>query len=179
MEGDSSGVWRFLPDACLILGIALGAANLAAPQASGWLRVPALLAALILVAQGLLGIQERGAARKAKQSSRAEGVAGSDPSKPAVRMNPDDIVVRDTRQAGGTVAVGQSTQAPALAAPAGAGTPVRENRGPMVAVLALAIWLGLATLNYSNSPAYLLALSLIASSLLFTSAWNMLQKGAT
>jgi hypothetical protein len=58
-------VWRFLPDACLILGIALGAANLAAPQASGWLRVPALLAALILVAQGLLGIQERGAARKA------------------------------------------------------------------------------------------------------------------
>jgi hypothetical protein len=43
----------------------------------------------------------------------------------------------------------------------------------------LAVWLGLATLNYSNSPAYLLVLSLVASSLLFTSAWNMLQKGAT
>ena len=80
---------------------------------------------------------------------------------------------------GRTVAVGQPIQAAALDAPAGAGTPVRENRGPMVLVLVLAVWLGLATLNYSNSPPYLLALSLVASSLLFTSAWNMLQKGAT
>ena len=45
----------------------------------------------------------------------------------------------------------------------------------MVAVLLLAVWLGLATLSCSNSPAYLLALSLVASFLLFASAWNMLQ----
>jgi len=184
VEGDSSGVWRFLPDACLVLGTALGVANLAAgPQTSGWLRVPALLAALILVAQGLLGIQERGAKKKAaeaEQASRADRVAESDRSNQGRVIPSDEVVIHDSRQSGGrTVAVGQPIQAAALDAPAGAGTPVRENRGPMVLVLVLAVWLGLATLNYSNSPPYLLALSLVASSLLFTSAWNMLQKGAT
>jgi hypothetical protein len=49
----------------------------------------------------------------------------------------------------------------------------------VVAVLVLAVWLGLATLNYSNSPGPLLHLSLLASFLLFASAWSLLQKRAT
>ena len=60
-----------------------------------------------------------------------------------------------------------------------AGTAVRESRGAVVAVLVLAIWLGLATLTYSNSPGPLLHLSLLASFLLFASAWSLLQKRAT
>ena len=45
----------------VVLGALLGAENLDAPEASGWLRVPALIAALILVAQGLVDF-ENGAA---------------------------------------------------------------------------------------------------------------------
>ena len=45
----------------------------------------------------------------------------------------------------------------------------------MLAILVLAVWLGLATLSYSMAPASLLRLSLIASFLLFSSAWSMLQ----
>ena len=41
----------------VVLGALLGAENLNAPEASGWLRVPALIAALILVAQGLVDFE--------------------------------------------------------------------------------------------------------------------------
>ena len=54
-------------------------------------------------------------------------------------------------------------------------TTVRESGGAVLAILLLAVWLGLATLSYSTAPASLLGLSLIASFLLFASAWSMLQ----
>ena len=56
----------------------------------------------------------------------------------------------------GAVALEQALQAQVLAARLVAGTSVRESRGAVVAVLVLAIWLGLSTLNYSSAPAALL-----------------------
>ena len=57
-----------------------------------------------------------------------------------------------------------------------AAATVRESNGAVLAILVLAVWLGLATLSYSTAPASLLGLSLIASFLLFSSAWSMLQQ---
>jgi len=50
----TSRLWWVLPALSVVLGALLGLVNLDSTDANGWLRVPALLAALILVAQGLL-----------------------------------------------------------------------------------------------------------------------------
>ena len=150
----------------LVLGIALGVVNPGggSTRPSGWLRVPALLAALILVAQGLLGFQERARAKKkaaaAEQASRADRVAEPDRSQPGgahpVRRS------RHPRQpaVGGGRSRWSSRSRPRhwLRRPARDARPGEPR--PHGAVLVLAVWLGLATLNYSNSPPYLLALSL-------------------
>ena len=179
----TSRVWWVLPALSVLLGALLGLVNLSSPGASGWLRVPALLAALILVAQGLLDF-ENGRRARAMNLPTPEGhLPALNPSAPPVVLNPDDVVVHesrevvhDSRQPAGAVALEQAIQAQQLAARLVAGTAVRESRGAVVAVLVLAVWLGLATLNYSNSPTSLLRLSLLASFLLFASAWSMLQK---
>lgn len=182
MERFSSRVWWILPALSVVLGALLGLVNLNAPEANGWLRVPALLAALILVAQGLLDF-ENGRRARALHLPVPEGslpaLNPSGPAGPAVVLNADDVVVHESRPTGGALALEQAIQAQALAARMVAGTAVRESRGAVVAVLVLAIWLGLATLNYSNSPRALLHLSLLAAFLLFASAWSMLQKRAT
>jgi hypothetical protein len=173
----SSRVWWLLPALSVLLGALLGLENLNSPEANGWLRVPALLAAFILVAQGLLDF-ENGRRARAMHLPTPENstLPAFQPSAPPVVLNPDDVVVHESRQPSGTVALEQAIQAQQLAARLVAGTAVRESRGAVVAVLVLAVWLGLATLSYSNSPVYLLRLSLLASFLLFASAWSMLQK---
>jgi hypothetical protein len=180
MEGMSSRVWWVLPALSVLLGALLGLENLNSPDANGWLRVPALLAALILVAQGLLDF-ENGRRARAMNLPRPENTTlpAFQPSAPPVVLNPDDVVVHESRQQSAPVALEQAIQAQQLAARLVAGTAVRESRGAVVAVLVLAVWLGLATLNYSNSSVSLLRLSLLASFLLFASAWSMLQKRAT
>lgn len=176
MERFSSRVWWILPALSVLLGALLGLENLNSPEANGWLRVPALLAALILVAQGLLDL-ENGRRARAMHLTPPEGsLPALNPSTPAVVLNADDVVVHQSRAQPGAVALEQAIQAQVLAARLVAGTSVRESRGAVVAVLVLAIWLGLSTLNYSTSPAALLYLSLLASFLLFASAWSMLQK---
>lgn len=180
MEGISSRVWWVLPALSVLLGALLGLENLDSPDANGWLRVPALLAALILVAQGLLDF-ENGRRARAMNLPTPENTTlpALQPSAPPVVLNADDVVVHESRQPAGALALEQAIQAQALAARLVAGTAVRESRGAVVAVLVLAVWLGLATLNYSSSPTALLRLSLLASFLLFASAWSMLQKRAT
>ena len=175
----SSRVWWVLPALSVLLGALLGLENLNSPEASGWLRVPALLAALILVAQGLLDFENGRRARAMHLPAPEGSLPALNPSAPPVVLNPDDVVVHESRQQTGAVALEQAIQAQQLAARLVAGTAVRESRGAVVAVLVLAIWLGLATLTYSNSPTSLLRLSLLASFLLFASAWSMLQKRAT
>jgi hypothetical protein len=183
VEGMTSRVWWLLPALSVLLGALLGLENLSAPEASGWLRVPALLAALILVAQGLLDFENGRRARAMNLPAPEGSLPALNPAAPPVVLNPDDVVVHESRQPArqqaGAVALEQAIQAQQLAARLVAGTAVRESRGAVVAVLVLAIWLGLATLNYSNSPTSLLRLSLLASFLLFASAWSMLQKRAS
>jgi cbb3-type cytochrome oxidase subunit 1 len=53
---------------------------------------------------------------------------------------------------------------------------VADSKGGLITVAVLAIWLGLATLNYPAAPPLLLWLSLVASFLLFVSVWGGLQK---
>jgi sulfite exporter TauE/SafE len=171
MERVTSRLWWVLPALSVLLGALLGLVNLNSPEASGLLRVPALLAGLILVAQGLLDFENGRRAHAARLPTPETHLAALNPVAPPVVLNRDDVVVLENRQPSGGVVVEQA-QAQALAA----STAVRESRGAVVAVLALAVWLGLATLSYSNSPASLLRLSLLASFLLFASAWSMLQK---
>ena len=175
----SSRVWWVLPALSVLLGALLGLVNLSSPEASGWLRVPALLAALILVAQGLLDFENGRRARAMNLPAPEGSLPALNPSAPPVVLNPDDVVVHESRPQAGAVALEQAIQAQQLAARLVAGTAVRESRGAVVAVLVLAVWLGLATLTYSNSPGWLLRLSLLASFLLFASAWSMLQKRAS
>ncbi len=179
MERFSSRVWWILPALSVFLGALLGLENLNSPQANGWLRVPALLAALILVAQGLLDFENGRRARAMRLPAPEGSLPALNPSGPAVVLNADDVVVHEPRVPVGAVALEQAIQAQALAARLVAGTAVRESRGAVVAVLVLAVWLGLATLNYSTAPVALLRLSLLAAFLLFASAWSMLQKRAT
>ena len=179
MERFSSRVWWILPALSVVLGALLGLENLNSPEANGWLRVPALLAALILVAQGMLDFENGRRARAMHLPAPEGSLPALNPSSPPVVLHADEVVVHESRPGGGQIALEQAIQQQALAARLVAGTAVRESRGAVVAVLVLAIWLGLATLNYSNSPAPLLYLSLLASFLLFASAWSMLQKRAT
>ena len=179
MERFSSRVWWILPALSVFLGALLGLENLNSPEANGWLRVPALLAALILVAQGLLDFENGRRARAMHLPAPEGSLPALNPSAPAVVLNADDVVVHETRMPAGAVALEQAIQAQALAARLVAGTAVRESRGAVVAVLVLAVWLGLATLNFSTAPSSLLRLSLLAAFLLFASAWSMLQKRAT
>jgi len=173
----TSRLWWVLPALSVLLGALLGLENLNSPEANGWLRVPALLAALILVAQGLLDFENGRRARAMKlPPPQGSTLPALNPSVPPVVLNPDDVVVHESRPQSGAVALEQAIQAQQLAAQLVAGTAVRESRGAVVAVLVLAVWLGLATLTYSNAPASLLRLSLLASFLLFASAWSMLQK---
>jgi len=172
----TSRLWWVLPALSVLLGALLGLVNLDSTDANGWLRVPALLAALILVAQGLLDFENGRRARAMKLPPPQSTLPALNPSTPPVVLNSDDIVVHESGAQSGAVALEQAIQAQQLAAQLVAGTAVRESRGAVVAVLVLAVWLGLATLTYSNSPVALLRLSLLASFLLFASAWSMLQK---
>jgi uncharacterized membrane protein len=159
----------------VVLGALLGAADLNAPEVSGWLRVPALIAALILVAQGLLDFEN---ARRAQQMHLPlpDGSLPALNPTPSVPLHADDVILEDGSPQSASVALEHAIQAQALAARLVAGTTVRESSGAVMAVLVLAVWLGLATLSYSSAPGALLTLSLIASFLLFASAWSMLQK---
>ena len=145
------------PIVVMVLGVVLGLVDQRASAASGWLRVPALVAALILVAQAILTIENR---RRAVADVRA-----------------DEIVTESTE----VVTVQQVTLAnPGMAvykgAPGGSSETVtttkkvREGSQVMYFVMGLAVWLGLATLANPEAPKNLLLLSLLASFLLFSEA---------
>jgi hypothetical protein len=188
----------------VVLGALLGAENLNAPEASGWLRVPALIAALILVAQGLLDFDnerrlhdEAKARAKAERAERARvererAAAEAEQQEVPARLTLTTVpaptpMVRDKAALVDQPSSAESTtvtnapdddavaQAQEQAASERTVTTVRESGGAVLAILLLAVWLGLATLSYSTAPASLLGLSLIASFLLFASAWSMLQ----
>jgi hypothetical protein len=175
------------------LGVALGAVNLAAVGAPGMLRIPAFLAALILCAQGPVDIgeyqREKEATILAERESVKEWEERQEARQRLSTANQPGVVqpLRDRLAAQAAVEVSESqTEAETRSlhqqakrqdaeAKVRAGA-VADSRGGLIVVAVLAIWLGLATLNYPASPPLLLWLSLVASFLLFVSVWGGLQK---
>jgi hypothetical protein len=175
------------------LGIALGAENLNAPDASGWLRVPALLAALILCAQGPVDLSEHNRqkeaeieAERAAEEERRRQAAGRERAQGEVEIEnmtgrirgpyaDRPGTVETSAAAAATEELDQQAKKQEAEARVTAGS-VANSRGALLTVLILAIWLGLATLNYPSAPPLLLWLSLVASFLLFMSVWGGLQK---
>src|SRR4051794_15699038 len=151
-SGYACRVWWIQPVLTVVLGALLGAENLNAPEASGWLRVPALIAALILVAQGLLDFEnerrthyERRRSRSEIAQAQAQADLHAEPR--LVSLPSQTPAVREEALA---VESDAEIQAREQAAYQVTGTTVRESSGAVLAILVLAVWLGLATLNYST-----------------------------
>src|SRR4051794_20706774 len=183
------GAWTKLV-VCVGLGIALGAVNLAAVGAPGMLRIPAFLAALILCAQGPVDIgdyqrekettmaaeelalnewnERRQRAKQRADEQNVESLRDRHQGHAAAQA-PESLTEAETRN------LNQQAKKQEAEARVRAGA-VADSRGGLITVAILAIWLGLATLNYPASPPLLLWLSLVASFLLFVSVWGGLQK---
>jgi hypothetical protein len=185
------GAWTKLV-ACVGLGVALGAVNLAAVGAAGMLRIPAFLAALILCAQGPVDLgeyqrekdatinAERAALKEWEERQEARQARLSVITNENVQPLRERLAAQAVAEAGEskteteTRLLNEQVQKQDAAARIRAGA-VAESRTGLVIVAILAIWLGLATLNYPQSPPLLLWLSLVASFLLFVSVWGGLQ----
>jgi hypothetical protein len=186
------GAWTKLV-VCVGLGIALGAVNLAAVGAPGMLRIPAFLTALILCAQGPVDLgeyqrekeatisAERIALKEWEERQEARQARLSVISNENVQPLRDRLAVQaaaaeaaESKTETETRLLNEQAQKQDAQARIRAGA-VAESRSGLVVVAILAIWLGLATLNYPQSPPLLLWLSLVASFLLFVSVWGGLQ----
>jgi hypothetical protein len=178
---------------CVALGIALGAVNLAAVGAPGMLRIPAFLAALILCAQGPVDLgdyqREKDVSRAAERTALKEWEDRQEARQARLNVLANEnvqplrerLVAQVVAEAGEskteteTRLLNEHAKKQDAEARIRAGA-VAESRSGLLVVAILAIWLGLATLNYPKSPALLLWLSLVASFLLFVSVWGGLQK---
>lgn len=153
------------PVVVMIFGAMLGLVDQTATETSGWLRVPALIAALLLVAQAILDFQVR-------KQEWTDDHAGEQVTVPATR----ELVVQ---QAGsGRVENPRKAtyrQAAISVRATVASASVRENPRLIYFVMVLAVWLGLATLANPNAPWLLLVFSLLAAFLLFAEAWQMVR----
>ncbi|MFN8080247.1 MAG: hypothetical protein U0Q19_11850 [Kineosporiaceae bacterium] len=148
------------PLVVLTLGAGLGLVDQQAMGTSGWLRVPALVASLILVAQAILIIETR--RHDAEDDAEDEIVADS-----------IDVVAHP-------LPVGRPGALTPVPIPAPDDDQPRAKRmreGPQVMyfVMGLAVWLGLATLANPRAPRLLLTLSLLASFLLFAEAYKQMR----
>jgi hypothetical protein len=140
----------------IVIGVALGLVDLTASEVSGMLRIPALIAALILVGQGLTLLEQarqQGTVTRVIEEREPADDIGDDPTVlPA--NSPRKIVIAGDDEDGES----------------GGRAPTRAY-----VVLGLAIWLGIATLAYPTAPVQLILLSLLSAFLLFATAWRTLQ----
>lgn len=134
----------------LVLGLALGIANQGASETEMVLRVPALLAALLMVGQGVMDIRKNMPRRQVEmvQESGESGPRGRELA--VVRPMPPQqpVTVIATKPSPSTLSV------------------------PLTVML-LAAWLGLADLRV-EAPASLSTLSLISAFALFALGWGLL-----
>jgi hypothetical protein len=138
----------------IVIGIALGLVDQTSSEVSGMLRIPALIAALILVGQGLNLLEDVRNAREVEEvleEERERAPAGA--AEAAAPPSPQVVV------AGATDDVVEPRR-----------TPTRAYF-----VLGLAIWLGVATLAYPTAPLQLILLSLLSAYLLFAKGWRTMQ----
>jgi hypothetical protein len=138
----------------IVIGLALGLVDQTSSEVSGMLRIPALVAALILVGQGL-NMLELG-----RKSSDTQTVEELEPVS----------VVAPPPTAG---AVGRASNRPVQRVIADEPPAPASDRSSMAwLVLGLAIWLGVATLAFPTAPLSLILLSLLAAYLLFAKGWR-------
>jgi hypothetical protein len=155
-------VWWLEPTILTVLGALLGIADTSASGGSAWLRVPALIAALLLVAQGLLDLENK---------RRVQGYESPAPLPSAAAVGLEAAPAADP-ESPGRAAYREAVHVTVKPVP---GSTMRENRNVVSGVMGLSIWLGLATLKYPHDPRLLVSLSLIAAFLLFANAWAMLR----
>lgn len=136
------------PVIIIIIGLALGLVDQTSSEVSGILRVPALVAALILVGQGLNLLDQ---ARAPEVVEVTESVPVGAPAPAAGAARP--------------VNLGEDLDAEAES--------TRSGILPWM-VLGLAVWLGLATLAFPTAPLQLILLSLLAAYLLFARGWKLM-----
>lgn len=155
------------PVAVMALGAYLGLVNQAATGTSGWLRVPALIASLILVAQAIHEVQQLRSAHGpgARQDQTDVEPTGTD----LVAYNPGEL------EAPGR-AVHRDAPVQIRVSNAEAPGGMREKPQTIYVVMGLSVWLGLASLANPGAPRTLLVLSLLAAFLLFSEAWQMLRR---
>lgn len=133
----------------LILGLALGIANQGANGTEMALRVPALLAALLMVGQGIVDIRKNMPRRHLQVMPEPDsGPRGRELAVVRPRPVQPPVTVLTTKPSPSTLSVPLS-------------------------VMLLAAWLGLADLRVV-APASLSALALISSFALFAMGWGLL-----
>jgi hypothetical protein len=144
------------PFLLLCLGLLLGVVNQSAREVSGMLRVPALIAALILVGQALIAFdtERRPPRREVVVIPETVTVQVESPGRATSRETTTRVVssVRDN------VAV------------------AKDSRWILLAGIVLSIWLGMASLADPTAPPLLLSLALIAAFLLFADSWRNLRR---
>ncbi len=136
----------------VLLGLLLGIANQGASGTDMSLRVPALLAALLMVAQGVVDFRR--------------GLV----AKPTVEQIPENTPPTVTRELP-TGRPGKLGRANASVAPAV--KPTLATLSLPISVMLLAAWLGWADL-VTEAPDSLAVLSLVASFALFALGWSLL-----
>lgn len=134
----------------LVLGLALGIANQGADGTEMALRVPALLAALLMVGQGVVDIR--------KNLPRRQLEVLPEPGDPGPRGR-ELAVVRPMPPQPPVTVIATKPSPSTLSVP--------------LTVLVLAAWLGLADLRV-DAPAALSTLSLISAFALFALGWGLL-----
>jgi hypothetical protein len=134
----------------LVLGLALGVANQGASDTKMALRVPALLAALLMVGQGVMDIRKNLPRRQVEVVPESGDPGPRSRELAVVRPMPPmpPVTVLATRPSPSTLSVPLS-------------------------VMFLAAWLGLADLRV-DAPAGLSTLALISAFALFALGWGLL-----
>lgn len=160
----------------ITLGILLGIVCAVPTSGEMGLRVPALLAALVMVAQGLLDLgrvrQER-LDRERQEQQDAEGRERAAQAKEShARQQPAGTALEGRVLGPGEAPPRDDARAAQRVPPVVARTPKESMTIPML-VLGLAVWLGLAVIGLDAS-AVLRGLSLLAAFLLFSHGWSLL-----
>jgi hypothetical protein len=140
----------------LLLGVLLGIANQNAGGTDLGLRIPALLAALLMVGQGVVDIKRHLPKRRIVEES-------------------DTLLVDDGSGQGprATELAVVRQMPPQAPVPSNVVRPTKTNLAVPITVMVLAAWLGIADLMV-DAPTSLTVLSLIASFALFALGWSLL-----
>lgn len=142
------------PILSMVLGVLLGVVDAGSSSSAMGLRVPALLAAFLMVAQGGLELS-RNRQQSAQQVGGGEMMQG-----------------RVISQGQAVQPHGDYQREPVYVPPVAARATKESMTVPLL-VLALAVWLGLTVIALEGAAA-LRALSLLSAFLLFSHGWSLL-----